>query len=210
MSHENLQIGRMDRIAIAVLCIVLILDRERDNSAVRLLHIIREDSETEGSGMMQDEAFTLLYQKYANFIYSIALSYLKNPAEAEDVTADVFVKLLESDVSFPEDIAARAWLATVTRNQCKNLLRHWLRNKRDAEEVMEQIPVTDQSAELRAVMDSILKLPEKYRLPLLLFAVEGYSVRETAEILHLNESTVRTRIARARDMIRKETGVENA
>ena len=87
---------------------------------------------------MQDEAFTLLYQKYANFVYSIALSYLKNPAEAEDVTADVFVKLLESDVSFPEDIAARAWLATVTRNQCKNLLRHWLRNKRDAEEVEER------------------------------------------------------------------------
>ena len=56
---------------------------------------------------MQDDAFTLLYQKYANFVYSIALSYLKNPAEAEDVTADVFVKLLESDLSFPEDTAAR-------------------------------------------------------------------------------------------------------
>ena len=75
---------------------------------------------------------------------------------------------------------------------------------------MEQIPVRDQSAELRSVMDALLKLPEKYRLPLMLFAVEGYSVRETAEILHLNESTVRTRIARARDLIRKETGVENA
>ncbi len=159
---------------------------------------------------MQDEAFTELYRKYANFVYSIALSYIKEPAEAEDVTADVFVRLLESDISFPDEIHARAWLATVVRNRCKNLLRHWMRKKREKEEVMEQIPVSDQSAELHQVTDALMQLPEKYRLPLMLFAVEGYSVKETADILHLNESTVRTRIARARGIIRKETGVEDA
>ncbi|MBQ5339147.1 MAG: sigma-70 family RNA polymerase sigma factor [Oscillospiraceae bacterium] len=159
---------------------------------------------------MQDEAFTSLYRKYANFVYSIALSYMKNPADAEDVTADVFVRLLETDISFPDETHARAWLATVVRNRCKNLLRHWLRRKREAEEVMEQIPVSDRAADVQQVMQALLALPEKYRLPLLLFAVEGYSVRETADILHLNESTVRTRIARAREMIRKETGVDNA
>ena len=192
------------------LCIMPKFERARDISAPGLLPIIREDNETEGSGRMQDEAFTMLYQKYANFVYSIALSYLKNPAEAEDVTADVFVQMLESDIGFPDEIRARAWLATVVRNRCKNLLRHWSRKKREAEEVMEQIPVKDQSGELRTVMESLMNLPEKYRLPLMLFAVEGYSVRETGEILHLNESTVCTRIARAREMIRKETGVENA
>lgn len=160
--------------------------------------------------MMQDEAFTLLYQKYANLVYGIALSYLKNPAEAEDVTADVFVKLLETDPALPDDTQARAWLAVVTRNRCKNLLRHWLRSKRDAEELMERIPVSDHTAELREVTEAVMRLPEKYRLPLMLFAIEGYSVRETAEILHLNESTVRTRIARAREIIRKETGVKDA
>jgi RNA polymerase sigma-70 factor (ECF subfamily) len=159
---------------------------------------------------MQDEAFTSLYRKYANFVYSIALSYMKNPADAEDVTADVFVRLLETDISFPDETHARAWLATVVRNRCKNLLRHWLRRKREAEEVMEQIPVSDRAADVQQVMQALLELPEKYRLPLLLFAVEGYSVRETADILHLNESTVRTRIARAREMIRKETGVDHA
>ena len=75
---------------------------------------------------------------------------------------------------------------------------------------MEQIPVSDCAADVQQVMQALLELPEKYRLPLLLFAVEGYSVRETADILHLNESTVRTRIARAREMIRKETGVDHA
>ena len=158
----------------------------------------------------QNDFFSALYRQHVNTVYSIALSYLKNPAEAEDVTSDVFVQLLESGISFPDEAQARAWLITVTRNRCKNHLKHWLRRRRASEEVMEQIPVESAAPELRQVMDAICKLPERYRLPLMLFAVEGYSVRETGEILHLNESTVRTRIARAREMIRKETGVENA
>ena len=158
----------------------------------------------------QQDAFSELYRTHANFVYSIALSYLKNPAEAEDAAADVFMQVLESGISFPDITKARAWLATAVRNRCKNLLKHWSRKKRASEEIMDQIPVSDLTAELRAVMESLMDLPEKYRLPLLLFAVEGYSVHETAAILRLNESTVRTRIARAREMIRKETGVENA
>ncbi len=158
----------------------------------------------------QNDFFSALYRQHVNTVYSIALSYLKNPAEAEDVTSDVFVQLLESGISFPDEAQARAWLITVTRNRCKNHLKHWLRRRRASEEVMEQIPVESAAPELRQVMDAICKLPERYRLPLMLFAVEGYSVRETAEMLGLNESTVRTRIARAREMIRKETGVDEA
>ena len=158
----------------------------------------------------QNDFFSALYRQHVNTVYSIALSYLKNPAEAEDVTSDVFVQLLESGISFPDEAQARAWLITVTRNRCKNHLKHWLRRRRASEEAMEQIPVESAAPELRQVMDAICKLPERYRLPLMLFAVEGYSVRETAEMLGLNESTVRTRIARAREMIRKETGVDEA
>lgn len=158
----------------------------------------------------QNARFEQLYRDHAQFVYGIALSYLKNPAEAEDAAADVFMQALESGISFPDDTKARAWLAAATRNRCKNLLKHWLRKKRESEEVMEQIPVNDLSGELKTVMEALMRLPEKYRLPLLLFAVEGYSVHETAEILHLNESTVRTRIARAREQIKKETEAENA
>lgn len=160
--------------------------------------------------MPDQDAFSQLYQTHANFVYAIALSYLKNPAEAEDVAADVFVQVLESGISFPTDTQAKAWLATAVKNRCKNILKSWLRKKRVAEEVMEQIPVKSMRQELDSVMEAIYRLHEKYRLPLLLFAVEGYSVRETAEILKLNESTVRTRIARAREIIRKETGVNEA
>lgn len=175
---------------------------------------ISSGSAPEGSDAMQaaaqDDAFSALYRQHVNTVYHIALSYLKNPAEAEDVTSEVFVQLLESGMQFPDASQARAWLITVTRNRCKNHLRHWLRRGRASEEVMEQIPVESMEPELRQVMEAVYRLPERYRLPLMLFAVEGYSVRETAEILKLNESTVRTRIARAREIVRKETGVDEA
>ncbi len=158
----------------------------------------------------QNDAFSALYRRHIQTVYNIALSYLKNPAEAEDVASDVFVQLLESGMTFADDTQARAWLITVTRNRCKNHLKHWLRRRRASEEVMEHIPVESAAPELRQVMEALCRLPERYRLPLMLFAVEGYSIRETAEILHLNESTVRTRIARAREIIRKETGVDEA
>lgn len=168
----------------------------------------------EGCGNMrnkeQNQFFDTIYRKNVNTVYNVALSFMKNPAEAEDITSDVFVQLLESGMDFPDEGHARAWLITVTRNRCKNQLKHWFRRSRAAEELMEQIPVSDAGGELREVMQALYALPERYRLPLLLFAVEGYSVRETAQMLKMNESTVRTRIARAREIIRRETGVDEA
>lgn len=158
----------------------------------------------------QNEVFASLYRAHASFAYGIAFAYLRNAQEAEDVVSEVFLQLMESGTTFPDEMRTRAWLAKAVRNRCNNLRKHWLRKKRADNELLEALPAADRSPELHAVMEALLRLPERYRLPLLLFAVQGYSVRETAEILHMNESTVRTRIARAREMIRKETGVESA
>ena len=159
---------------------------------------------------MEHAAFTGLYARYAGFVYAVALSDLRNPADAEDVTADVFMQLLESDTRFPSEASARKWLIVCTRNRCKNLRSSWVRRQRADAEVLEQIPVQPDSsgARLSQAMEAMGRLPEKYRLPLMLCAVQGYSVRETAEMLGLNESTVRTRIERAREKMKTEMGVE--
>ncbi len=156
------------------------------------------------------DAFSAFYRKHIQFVYAIALSFMKNRQDAEDIAEDVFLQLLESGQTFPDDTQARAWLTVAVRNRCRNHLKNWLRSRRAEPEEMEQIPAPEQSAELKEVMNAILRLPERYRLPLLLYAVEGYSVKETAAILHINESTVRTRVQRARAIIKKETEVDDA
>lgn len=151
-----------------------------------------------------NDVLTALYTKHANYVYSIALSYLHHPEDAEDATADIFVKLLEQPRTFANDTEARAWLVVAVRNHCKNILKSWVRKNRDDDFCFTQIPSDGQNDELKAVMAALYALPERYRLPLLLHAVEGYSIAETAQILRLNESTVRTRIERARKKLRKE------
>ena len=156
--------------------------------------------------MPQADAFQQLYERHASLVYSIALSYLRVPADAEDVTADVFVQILEDEITFSDDDHARAWLITAVRNRCKNLLKSWRRSRRtDPEKVTAQTSDEDKRA-LSEALDAIAALPERYRLPLLLTAVEGYSTAETAQLLHCNESTVRTRISRARAIVRKKLG----
>ena len=66
----------------------------------------------------QNSLFDTLYRKNVNTVYNVALSFMKNPSEAEDITSDVFVQLLESGMSFTDEGHARAWLITVTRNRC--------------------------------------------------------------------------------------------
>ncbi|MBQ8920648.1 MAG: sigma-70 family RNA polymerase sigma factor [Oscillospiraceae bacterium] len=158
---------------------------------------------------MPEQSFSRIYEQNVSLIYSIAYSYMHNREDAEDMTEEAFVRLLERGHSFPEDAQARAWLITVTRNLCINELRQRRRRIRD-ERLPEELahPPAQADADLQSVMQAVNALPEKYRLPLVLFAIEGYSVRETADMLKLNESTVRTRVARARELIRKETGVE--
>ena len=158
---------------------------------------------------MEQDVFTELYRRHAGFVYAVALSDLRNPPDAEDVTADVFIQLLESDAVFRSEAAVRKWLMVCTRNRCKNLKKSRFRRRRIEPEDMEQIPAPPDSGKIRLsqAMETMGRLPEKYRLPLMLYAVQGYAVPEIAALLGIAESTVRTRIERAREKMRREMEV---
>ena len=150
----------------------------------------------------QSEAFSAFYRKNVQFVYGIALAYLRNPQDAEDATADVFVKLLEQDITFPDEARARAWLSTAVRNRCKNHLKSWFQSRRADIELDDTEAGGEESDRLKDTLAAIQRLPDKYRVPLVLFAVQGYSAKETAAILNMKESTVLTRISRARTLLR--------
>ena len=151
-------------------------------------------------------AFTQLYEKHADYVYGIALSFLRSAADAEDVTSDVFMQVYESRMQFQDDGHARAWLTVAVRNRCKNHLKSWVRRKRADLQEAENLPADAAHPEVREAMDAVFALPEQYRLPLVMVAVQGFSSEEAAKILKLNESTLRTRLSRARQMIRSKLG----
>ena len=146
----------------------------------------------------------ILYDRYANNLYRLALSYLKNTADAEDAVQAVFVKLIEGKaVIFPGK--ERALLTKITVNQCKDILR---RNKNRQEEPLdESIPFSDSKD--RDVFIAVMTLPEKYRIPVFLHYYEGYRFLEIAKLLRITTSAVSMRIHRAKNLLKSQLEVDS-
>lgn len=144
------------------------------------------------------ECYVRLYHKS---VYRLALSYVKNEAEAEDICQEAFCKLLDCREEFPAEENCRAWLFRVAINLSKNLLK----SKRFSHiELDEKIPAKhDFSDEETELWETVSKLPPKYRAVIHLHYYEGYSVKEIAEMTDSTISTVTTRLARARDKLKR-------
>lgn len=142
---------------------------------------------------------TQIYNDNKNSVYRLALTYLHSQAEAEDVCHDVFIKMIEHKISISPG-KERAWLLTVTANECKDRLRFWRRHKN--EELSDCIPAKDtQSLDM---LEIVMSLPVKERTAIYLYYYEGYSTKEIARILKLSESGVRSRMERARKHLKNK------
>lgn len=136
---------------------------------------------------------------YANRIFRIAFSRLKNKSDAEDIVQEVFLKYIANQDKFTEEEYRKAWLIRVTINCSNSLLRSaWFKK---TTELKEDIPTTmEESSDL---IHYVLKLPEKYRTVIHLFYYEELSVKEISSILGITESLVKTRLHRARNELKK-------
>jgi RNA polymerase sigma-70 factor (ECF subfamily) len=147
-----------------------------------------------------------VYKKYNKMIYQVSFSYMKNPADAEDIVADVFVNLIKTGVKFQSDEHEKAWLLRTAINLCKNNLKHWRRKSVDIDEC-ENLQSENQfntSDTLKAVME----LPDRYKAAIYLYYYEGYSTAEIARILKKPQSSVRVHLHEARKLL-KEVLAEN-
>jgi len=132
----------------------------------------------------------------------VALNYLKNRADAEDICQDVFLKLLQQKKPFQSEEHIRSWLIRVTINACKNILRSpWHRRESIEEHTPLLVFTKDGRGEL---FQAVMELPVHYRVPLYLYYYEGYSTVEIAQMLSLPKNTVCTRLSRARQLLRQE------
>lgn len=140
-----------------------------------------------------------LYDTYAQDVYRLALSYLRNTQDAEDVCHGVFLTLVEKDIAlFPGK--EKAWLLKVAANACKNHLKSfWKLNREELDDRM--VFADDGDRDLWAIVGT---LPPKYRAVIHLYYYEGYPQDEIARILGITRTAVQTRMQRARTMLEKE------
>lgn len=152
-----------------------------------------------------DEELLQSYGQFAKMIYRLCFTYLKNTADTEDMVQSVFVKRMTCGKKFDNREHEKAWLIVTASNLCKNYLRHWWRKREELSENLQGAPVEFETNE---VLDSILALPEKYRVVIYLYYYEGYQCTKISHMLHKPSSTVRNHLSEARKLLRELLGGE--
>ena len=155
---------------------------------------------------MDRQNLAQVYRRHVDTVYRLCFSYLKNAADSEDAVQSIFTKLLNMDKYFHTPEHEKAWLIVMSRNHCMNVLRHWWRKSRVELDSLPEIPYWDNYNEAGEVFTALLNLREKYKTALYLYYFEDYSVREISKILHIKESTIQTRLAKGREILKLELG----
>ena len=139
-----------------------------------------------------------LFEKLGDTVYRLAFVRTKNKADAEDITQTVFLKYLDKAPKLNSFEHQKAWFLKVTVNTANSFLKLAYNKKRADENEKYLKEVTEQTD----VLSYVLELPGKYRDAVHLYYIEGYSIKEIAAITDESESTIKSRLFRARDMLR--------
>jgi RNA polymerase sigma-70 factor (ECF subfamily) len=166
------------------------------------------------------DAFRMIMQRYNRRLYRIARSVLRNNAEAEDAVQEAYVSAFAHLSSYRGESSLAGWLSRIIMNEALGRLRHrrptvdiaTLEETRSEAEII-QFPLSAQNDDpertmaqrqiLQLVEQATDGLPETYRLVFVTRVIEGMSVEETAELLGIKPETVKTRLHRARQLVRE-------
>lgn len=141
-----------------------------------------------------------LYERQADRLYRLAYARLLNAADAEDAVAETFAKYLRKMPEFRDASHEKAWFLRVCINTCNDLARRrTVRAYTPIEELSEVLAAEEKD---KSVLESVYALPEKYRMCVLLYYFEDFSVEETAKALKISVSAVKMRLSRAREMLK--------
>ena len=149
--------------------------------------------------------FDTLVNALSPELYRYAMGLCHNPATAEDLVQETFLRGWRSRDKLRDVKAARAWLYTILRNEHARLYERQRPEAKDPAELPE-VPVRgyDTSAEAFVMRRALGQLDADYRDPLLLQVLGGFSCREIGQMLELKTNTVLTRLFRARKALREQ------
>ncbi len=168
-----------------------------------------------------EEAFAWLIAHYHQPIYSLLARTVRDPADAADLTQEVFVKVFRGIGGFHGESSLRTWIYRIALREASNQRRWWMRHRQQEIPIEQEIAADEGGrpvllkdvladpaespydravrAESRMLVEQALRqVPEPYRTTLILRDIEGFVYEEVAEIEGVNLGTVKSRLVRGR------------
>ena len=144
------------------------------------------------------------FEKYSDMVYRLAVARVKNKYDADDILQEVFLRFIKAKDKVENEEHLKALLIRITINCSKSMLTSsWFKR---TEPLSESFSVSDEYSD---TLDSVMRLPQKYRTVIHLHYYMGYSVDEIAGILKSKPSTVKSQLHRARQKLKLDLeGVE--
>ncbi len=164
--------------------------------------ISTQEGESTLRSLEENEFIVTQFSRYGRMVLRIAYQHTTNMSEAEDITQEVFLKLINAEKDFTNDEHIKAWLIRVTINLCKDYFKssRFRSNIAYTEENLTSECYVDHHPRFgdHPVFVELKKLPAKYRNVMYLYYIEEYSVPEIAKILASNVNTVGSWLRRAK------------
>ena len=170
------------------------------------------------------EAFDVLVTRHSADVYALLFRLTENSEESADLTQETFLSALKAIQKFRGDADLKTWLFRIAINESRNRFRWWKRrNRQNTVSIDERVGETEKPLSetfssrtpnpeentLRQEREKVLKkalfsLPDIFREAIILCDIEGLSYEEIAQALEINIGTVKSRIARGRDELRRK------
>lgn len=151
--------------------------------------------------MPDDTRMENIINLYGDLLYRTGIMILGNPQDVQDVLQEVMLKVLQKMPEFHDSEHEKAWLLRVTINLCKDMLRFRFRHQYIQ---IDELEIEAADTDDRQLLQEIIQLPSRWRIVLLLHYVEGYSLKEIADILAVSENAVKKRMQRAKAGLKKK------
>ena len=163
--------------------------------------------------------FTTLYNEYSVLVYNVALNYLQNIEDAEEITQDVFIQLHTSLQKFQEKSSLKTWIYRITINKCLDFIKHKNSQKRffifgkKSQNEFEILNISNfehpgillENKEKAAILFGIINdLVENQKTAFLLSKVDGLSNPEIAAIMELSISSIESLVFRAKTTLKEK------
>ena len=175
---------------------------------LKLYKSLSEESMIKGCIQGDQQAQRMLYERFAPVMYPLCLRYVKEISEAEDVMISGFMRAFDKIDTYSGKGSLSGWLRKIMINQALGHLRKnktmYLAVDLETADYQPQAQWSAGHLEAEDLMKLVRQLPLGYRTVFNLYAIEGYSHKEIAELLGISENTSKSQLSRARGLLQKQ------